>query len=45
MSGVHLMAYKQEEWVGEIVARSGVLQGRKPWAPSHIHPSTQPAVA
>lgn len=35
VSGVHVMAYKQEEWVGEIVAASGVLRGRKPWAPEH----------
>ncbi|WP_088310737.1 methylenetetrahydrofolate reductase [Novosphingobium sp. B 225] len=45
MSGIHLMAYKQEEWVGDIVARSGVLQGRKPWAPSHLHHSKQTANA
>jgi methylenetetrahydrofolate reductase (NADPH) len=36
ISGIHLMAYKQEEWVGEIVTQSGVLQGRKPWAPTHL---------
>lgn len=35
ISGIHLMAYKQEEFVGEIVAASGVLNGRQPWAPSH----------
>ena len=28
ISGIHLMAYKQEEWVGEIVTRSGVLGAR-----------------
>jgi methylenetetrahydrofolate reductase (NADPH) len=43
MSGVHLMAFKQEEWVGEIVTQSGVLQGRKPWAPTHLAHITQPA--
>lgn len=32
ISGVHLMAYKQEEYVGEIVANSGVLGARKPWS-------------
>ncbi|MFM5950108.1 MAG: hypothetical protein ACKOPM_12935, partial [Novosphingobium sp.] len=36
ISGVHLMAFKQEEWVGEIVTQSGVLKGRKPWAPTHL---------
>lgn len=35
ISGIHVMAYKQEEYIGEIVTNSGVLQGRKPWAPSH----------
>ena len=34
INGVHLMAFKQEEWVGEIIAASGVLGARKPWAPS-----------
>ena len=45
ISGVHLMAYKQEEWVGEIVTQSGVLRGRKPWAPSHLSHLKQPASA
>ncbi|MBK9080929.1 MAG: methylenetetrahydrofolate reductase [Rhizobiales bacterium] len=31
ISGVHLMAYRQEEAVCEIVEESGVLAGRKPW--------------
>jgi len=35
VNGIHLMAYKQEEFVGEIVTASGVLGGRKPWAPAH----------
>jgi 5,10-methylenetetrahydrofolate reductase len=29
--GVHVMAYRQEEYVAEIVHESGVLKGRKPW--------------
>ncbi len=29
--GVHVMAYRQEEYVAEIVAESGVLKGRRPW--------------
>ena len=33
VSGVHVMAYRQEESVPEIVERSGVLQGRAPWYP------------
>jgi len=29
--GVHVMAYRQEEYVAEIVHESGVLKGRRPW--------------
>jgi methylenetetrahydrofolate reductase (NADPH) len=32
--GVHIMAYRQEETVAEIVDRSGVLEGRVPWHPN-----------
>ena len=31
VSGIHVMAYRQEEYVAEIVHDSGVLKGRKPW--------------
>lgn len=31
VSGVHVMAYRQEEYVAEIVDESGVLRGRRPW--------------
>ncbi len=31
IAGVHLMAYKQEESIAEIVHQSGVLAGRTPW--------------
>ena len=31
VSGVHVMAYRQEELVAEIVRESGVLAGRRPW--------------
>jgi methylenetetrahydrofolate reductase (NADPH) len=31
--GVHIMAYRQEESVPEIVERAGILQGREPWYP------------
>jgi methylenetetrahydrofolate reductase (NADPH) len=33
ISGVHIMAYRQEESVAEIVDKSGVLKGRFPWYP------------
>ena len=33
VSGIHLMAYRQEDSVPEIVDRSGVLRGRVPWYP------------
>jgi methylenetetrahydrofolate reductase (NADH) len=33
VSGVHVMAYRQEESVAEIIDRSGILQGRTPWSP------------
>jgi methylenetetrahydrofolate reductase (NADPH) len=33
ISGVHIMAYRQEESVAEIVDRSNILQGRLPWYP------------
>jgi methylenetetrahydrofolate reductase (NADPH) len=45
VSGVHVMAYRQEEAVAEIIQASGVLGGRVPWYPSrdrqyaaHEHP-------
>jgi 5,10-methylenetetrahydrofolate reductase len=31
VNGVHVMAYRQEEYVAEIVHESGVLKGRRPW--------------
>jgi methylenetetrahydrofolate reductase (NADPH) len=34
VSGVHVMAFKQEESVAEIIDRSGVLGGRIPWYPT-----------
>jgi len=33
VSGVHVMAYRQEEAVAEIIQRSNVLGGRTPWYP------------
>lgn len=35
ISGVHVMAYRQEEAVADIIERSGVLGGRTPWYPGH----------
>jgi 5,10-methylenetetrahydrofolate reductase len=31
IAGVHVMAYRQEQYVSEIVHESGVLKGRAPW--------------
>ncbi len=31
VAGIHVMAYRQEELVSDIVHDSGVLKGRKPW--------------
>lgn len=33
VSGVHVMAYRQEEMVAHIIETSGVLEGRTPWYP------------
>jgi len=33
VSGVHVMAYRQEEAVAEVIERSGILAGRTPWFP------------
>ena len=33
VSGVHVMAYRQEEAVRDIIEASGVLEGRVPWFP------------
>ncbi len=33
ISGLHFMAYRQEESVAEVIERSGVLAGRQPWYP------------
>ena len=34
ISGVYVMAYRQEEIVAEIIDASGVLAGRRPWHPN-----------
>jgi methylenetetrahydrofolate reductase (NADPH) len=33
VNGVHVMAYRQEEAVAEVIESSGVLAGRVPWYP------------
>jgi len=33
VAGVHVMAYRQEEAVAEVISESGVLEGRTPWHP------------
>ncbi len=33
VSGVHVMAYRQEEAVADIIQQAGVLDGRVPWYP------------
>jgi methylenetetrahydrofolate reductase (NADPH) len=38
VSGAHIMAYRQEESVAEIVEKSGILQGRSPWYPERDAP-------
>jgi methylenetetrahydrofolate reductase (NADPH) len=42
VSGVHVMAYRQEETVAEIIQKSGVLQGRVPWHPQRDIPVETP---
>lgn len=37
VAGVHVMAYRQEESVAEVIQGSGVLQGRTPWYPGRDH--------
>ena len=33
VSGIHVMAYRQEEAVADIIQQSGALEGRVPWYP------------
>jgi methylenetetrahydrofolate reductase (NADPH) len=44
VSGIHVMAYRQEQHVGDVVKRSGVLTGRMPWKPEHLQTSIGVAV-
>ena len=45
VSGVHVMAYRQEESVAEVIESSGVLDGRIPWHPARDHGLQQPRAA
>ena len=36
ISGVHIMAYRQEKFVAEMVKESGILGGRECWAPGQL---------
>jgi methylenetetrahydrofolate reductase (NADPH) len=41
VAGIHVMAYRQEETVAEIIQKSGVLAGREPWHPQRDIPPVQ----
>jgi methylenetetrahydrofolate reductase (NADH) len=45
VSGVHMMAYRQEEAVAEVIDASGVLKGRTPWYPERHKMLLQEKVA
>ena len=44
ISGIHLMAYKQEHFVSEIVTRSGLLGQRKPWSLARAEDALQASI-
>ena len=37
VAGVHVMAYRQEEAVAEVITESGALNGRVPWYPDRTN--------
>jgi methylenetetrahydrofolate reductase (NADPH) len=45
VSGVHVMAYRQEQTVAEIITRSGALAGRVPWFPGRDQHQQQQVAA
>jgi methylenetetrahydrofolate reductase (NADH) len=45
VSGIHMMAYRQEEAVAEVIDASGVLRGRTPWYPERHKMLLQEKVA
>jgi len=42
VAGVHVMAYRQEESVAEVITESGVLSGRTPWHPDRSNTQFNP---
>jgi len=34
VAGIHVMAYRQEEYVSEIITESGIMQNRQPRRPA-----------
>jgi len=45
VSGIHVMAYRQEELVADIIHQSGVLRGREPWKKLRTETFEQAAAA
>jgi methylenetetrahydrofolate reductase (NADPH) len=46
VAGVHVMAYRQEETVAEVIGESGALGGRVPWHPDRsMEPQPQRAIS
>ena len=45
VSGIHVMAYRQEELVADIISQSGVLRGRQPWKKLRAETFEQAAAA
>ncbi len=37
VSGIHVMAYRQESSVNDLITKSGILDGRVPWHPHSNH--------
>jgi methylenetetrahydrofolate reductase (NADPH) len=42
VAGIHMMAYRQEEAVAEIIDKSGILEGRVPWYPDRDKVKDEP---
>jgi len=42
VAGLHVMAYRQEEAVAEVITESGVLGGRTPWHPDRSSTQSNP---
>ena len=42
VAGLHVMAYRQEEAVAEVITESGVLGGRTPWHPGRSSTQSNP---